>query len=153
MFHCAGTDSAESCPKSQPREQSDFTLYTLASRLQKQKARFHPCMVTCNSFGYFSSSAKWLSSCFKSLSFISLLCHLFPILYYQNTNLSLFLILLPTTKWLSFCTCLLNYVREPSPLLGRDTLACIHTSFRAQGVIMFTLNGDRYAKVWTSQVK
>jgi hypothetical protein len=33
------------------------TLYTLASRLQKQKASFNPYMVACNSIGYFNPSA------------------------------------------------------------------------------------------------
>jgi hypothetical protein len=36
-FHCAGTDSANSCPKAEPRGQRGLTLYTLASRFQKQK--------------------------------------------------------------------------------------------------------------------
>jgi hypothetical protein len=32
MFYCAGTDSMDSCPKAEPQEQRDLTLYTLASR-------------------------------------------------------------------------------------------------------------------------
>jgi hypothetical protein len=38
-------------------ENRGLTLYTLASRLQKQKARFNPFMVPCNSIGYFTPSA------------------------------------------------------------------------------------------------
>jgi hypothetical protein len=49
MLHCAGTASVDSSPKAEPQEQRDLTLYTLTSRLQKQKARFSPCMVTFNS--------------------------------------------------------------------------------------------------------
>jgi hypothetical protein len=48
MFISAGSGSADSHPKAEPREQRGLTLSTLASRLQKQKARFHPYMVTCN---------------------------------------------------------------------------------------------------------
>jgi hypothetical protein len=53
MFYCASTDSADSCPKVELQEQRGLTLYTLARRLQKQKARFIPYMVTCNSIEYF----------------------------------------------------------------------------------------------------
>jgi hypothetical protein len=44
----------DSCPKAEPREQRGLTLYTLASRLQKQKARSNPYMVIFNFIGYFS---------------------------------------------------------------------------------------------------
>jgi hypothetical protein len=54
MFCCAGTDSVDLCPKAQPWEQRDPTLYTLASKLQKQEARFNPYAVACNSIGYFT---------------------------------------------------------------------------------------------------
>jgi hypothetical protein len=37
MFYCAGTDSADSCPKAEPRE-----LGGLTSTLQKQKSKAHP---------------------------------------------------------------------------------------------------------------
>jgi hypothetical protein len=37
--------------KAEPQEQRGLTLYTLASRLQKQKARFNPYIVACNSIG------------------------------------------------------------------------------------------------------
>jgi hypothetical protein len=49
--------SADLQPKTEPQEQRGLPLYTLASRLQKQKARFHPYMVACNSIGYFTPSA------------------------------------------------------------------------------------------------
>jgi hypothetical protein len=53
MFCCASTDSVDSCPKAEPPEQRHLTLYTLASRLQKQKARSNPYMVIFNFIGYF----------------------------------------------------------------------------------------------------
>jgi hypothetical protein len=39
--YCAGTDPVDSWPKAKPREQRGLTLYTLASRLQKQKAKLN----------------------------------------------------------------------------------------------------------------
>jgi hypothetical protein len=71
-------------------EQRGIALYTLASRLQKEKARSKPYMVTCNSIGYFTlvlcdflpppsalptASAIWPFPHLDSLGFISLLCH------------------------------------------------------------------------------
>jgi hypothetical protein len=57
MFYCASTDAADSCPKAEPREQRGYiplyTLYTLACRLQKQKARPNLCIVIFNIIGYF----------------------------------------------------------------------------------------------------
>jgi hypothetical protein len=44
----------DSSPKDEPQEQWELTLYTLASRLQKQKAKFNPYMVACDSVGYFT---------------------------------------------------------------------------------------------------
>jgi hypothetical protein len=55
MFYCAGTDSADLCPKVEPQEQRGLTLYTLASRLQKQKAKLDPHMTACDFIGYFIS--------------------------------------------------------------------------------------------------
>jgi hypothetical protein len=55
MFYCAGPDSEDSYPKAEPREQGDLTLFTLASRLQKQKAKLTPHMAACDSIGYFIS--------------------------------------------------------------------------------------------------
>jgi hypothetical protein len=53
MFYCASTDSVDSCPKAEPWEQRGLTLYTLAGRLQKQKARSNPYMVIFNFIGCF----------------------------------------------------------------------------------------------------
>jgi hypothetical protein len=53
-FYCTSTDSVDLCPKAEPSEQRDLTLYTLVSRLKKQKARSNSYMVACNSIGYFS---------------------------------------------------------------------------------------------------
>jgi hypothetical protein len=39
-------------PKAEPQEKRGLTLYTLTSRLQKQKAKFNPYMAACNSLGY-----------------------------------------------------------------------------------------------------
>jgi hypothetical protein len=52
-FFTTSTDSVDSCQKTEPREQRSLTLYTLASRLQKQKARSNPYMVIFNFIGYF----------------------------------------------------------------------------------------------------
>jgi hypothetical protein len=54
MFYCASTDSVDSCPKAEPQEQRGLTRYTLASGLQKQKARSNPYMVIFNFIGYFT---------------------------------------------------------------------------------------------------
>jgi hypothetical protein len=53
--YCVGTDPVDSCPKAEPREQRGLTLYTLASRLQKQKAKLNPHMDACDLIGYFIS--------------------------------------------------------------------------------------------------
>jgi hypothetical protein len=55
-FYCASTDSVDSCPKAEPQEQRGLTLYTVASRLQKQEARYSLYMVVCSSIGYFAPS-------------------------------------------------------------------------------------------------
>jgi hypothetical protein len=54
-FYCAHRDPADSCPKAEPREQRDLTLCTLASRLQKQKAKLNPNMAACEFTGNFIS--------------------------------------------------------------------------------------------------
>jgi hypothetical protein len=54
--YCAGTDQADSCPNPEPWEQRGLTLYTLASRLQKQKAKLNPHMAACDFIGYFIST-------------------------------------------------------------------------------------------------
>jgi hypothetical protein len=38
-------------PKREPQEQRELTLYTLASRLQKQKAKLNPHMTACDFIG------------------------------------------------------------------------------------------------------
>jgi hypothetical protein len=54
MFYCASTDSVVLCPNAEPQEQRGLTLNTLASRLQKQKARSNPYLVIFNFIGYFT---------------------------------------------------------------------------------------------------
>jgi hypothetical protein len=83
MFYFPGKTQADLYPKAEPREQRGLTLYTLASRLQRQKARSNPYMVIFNSIDYFTlvlhnfppPSATWPSSCSDSSGFISLPCH------------------------------------------------------------------------------
>jgi hypothetical protein len=84
--HCADTDSADSCPKAEPWEQKGLPLYTLASRLQKQKSKAQPtydCMWLHWLFHF--PSSMWPSLCFNFLSFISLLCLPFTLPHYQKT--------------------------------------------------------------------
>jgi hypothetical protein len=77
-IYCAGTDPVDSCPKAEPGEQRRLTLYTLASRLQKQKAKLNPHMAACDFIGYFISPV--LCHLHASiLCFISLLCHPLPL--------------------------------------------------------------------------
>jgi hypothetical protein len=78
--YSASTDPADSCPKAEPWEQRGLTLYTLASRLQKKKAKLNSHMSACDFIGYFTS----LVLCFNSLSFISLFCNPLPSRH-QNT--------------------------------------------------------------------
>jgi hypothetical protein len=49
--YCASSDPADSCPKAKPQEQRGLTFYTLASRLQKQKAKLNPHIAAF--IGYF----------------------------------------------------------------------------------------------------
>jgi hypothetical protein len=84
-FYCAGTDSADSCPKAKPQEQRGLPLYTLASRLQEQKAKLNPHMAACDFIGYFIFTVLCDLHVSILLSFISLLYHLFP-LSRQNTQ-------------------------------------------------------------------
>jgi hypothetical protein len=73
----------DSCPKAEPWEQRGLTLYTLASRLQKQKARSNPYIVIFNFIGYFTlvlrdfplPGSAWPPSCSDFSGFSSLLCH------------------------------------------------------------------------------
>jgi hypothetical protein len=46
----------DSHPKAEPQEQRGFALYTFASRLQMEEARFNPYMVVFISIGYFTLS-------------------------------------------------------------------------------------------------
>jgi hypothetical protein len=65
------------------QEQRGLTLYTLASRLQKQKARSNPYMVVFNFIGYFTlvlcdfplPGTTWPSTRSDFSDFISLVCH------------------------------------------------------------------------------
>jgi hypothetical protein len=43
------------CPKAEPGEQRSLTLYTFASRLQKQKTKLKPLVGSCDFIGYFIS--------------------------------------------------------------------------------------------------
>jgi hypothetical protein len=77
-------------------------------------------------------SAMW-PSCFPFLSLISLLCHPFPLLHYQNTNLSLSFLVTPLpplySSWhlfwsrLSYCSSVLGKrpteTRKLLPVLKR----------------------------------
>jgi hypothetical protein len=98
MFYCASTNSMDSCPKAEPREQRGLTLYTLASRLQKQKARSNPYMVVFNFIGYFTlvlcgfllPGATWPSSCSDFSGFISLSCHPYLPATFSGLRLRLF---------------------------------------------------------------
>jgi hypothetical protein len=55
MLYFAGTDPVDLCPKDEHGEQRDLTLCTLASRLQKQKAKLNPHMAVCDFIGCFIS--------------------------------------------------------------------------------------------------
>jgi hypothetical protein len=54
-IYCASTDPADSCPKAASREQRCLTLCTLASRLQKLKAKLNPHMAAYDFIGCFIS--------------------------------------------------------------------------------------------------
>jgi hypothetical protein len=77
---CQHTDSS---PMAEIQEQRGLPLYSLASRLQKQKAKSNPYMIIFNFIGYFSlvlhdfplSGTMWPSSCSHFSGFISLLFH------------------------------------------------------------------------------
>jgi hypothetical protein len=51
-IYCASTDPVDSCPKADPWEQRGLTLYTIPSRLQKQKGKLNPHMATYDFIGY-----------------------------------------------------------------------------------------------------
>jgi hypothetical protein len=102
-FYCASTDSVDSCPKAELRGQRGFTLYALASRLQKEEARFNPFMIACNSIGDFTPPPPVLYDLLPVqilYIFISLLCHHHPLVHFQNTDLfASFLALFPATSF------------------------------------------------------
>jgi hypothetical protein len=85
--YCADTDRVDLCSKAEPQEQRGLTSYTIASRLQKQKAKLNPHMAARDFYWLLHfPSAMWPFSCFNSLSFISLLCHPLPLSCCQNTT-------------------------------------------------------------------
>jgi hypothetical protein len=97
-FYCASTDSTDSCPKAEPQEQQDLTLYTLASRLWKQKARSIPYIVLLNSIGYFTPVLH--DPLHVQIPQVLSLCNAIPtsLLLYQNSGPVCFLLaLLPAT--------------------------------------------------------
>jgi hypothetical protein len=53
-FYSASTDSGDLCPKTEPGEQSFLTLFTLESRLQKQKAKSNTYVAIFIFIGYFT---------------------------------------------------------------------------------------------------
>jgi hypothetical protein len=55
MLYFSSTDPVDLCPKAEPGEQRGLTLHTLASRLQKQKAKLNPHTAACDFIGYFIS--------------------------------------------------------------------------------------------------
>jgi hypothetical protein len=107
MFHCASTDSSDSCPKAEPQEQRGLTLYTFASRLQKQKARSNPYRL----YLILLATLPWCYVIFPSmvlhdLSHVQIfqvlsVCYAIPssLLLSHNSGLDCFLlILLPATE-------------------------------------------------------
>jgi hypothetical protein len=103
MFYYADTDSADSCPKGKPQERRGLTLYTFASRLEKQKARSNPYVVMYNSIGYFTLELRNFSPSpvlhdhlHVQISQILSLCYAIPtsLLLYQNSGLVCFLLIL-----------------------------------------------------------
>jgi hypothetical protein len=109
--YCVGTDSVNSCPKTGCWEKRGLILYTLTSRLQKQKARSNPYMVTCTPIGYFTlvlhNFLPLPPQCYVTFSAFGFLrfylCYVNPnsVLLYQNTSLSVSLLVLLTTTLFS----------------------------------------------------
>jgi hypothetical protein len=100
MFYCASTDSADSCPQAEPWEQRGLPLCTLASRLQKQKAKLKPHMAACDFIGYFIPPVlcDLHVSIFKVLSLCFTIPFPYPIIRTQPISFSV--VLLPAT-WLA----------------------------------------------------
>jgi hypothetical protein len=88
-FYCASTDPANLCPKTEPRKQRGFTLYTLESRLQKQKAKLNPYLAACDFIGYFIFPV--LCDLHVSILWVlSLLCHPLPRLISRTQSVFFF---------------------------------------------------------------
>jgi hypothetical protein len=103
----------------------DLLLYTLANRLQNQKAKLNLYMAACDSIGYFiDPSAMCPSSCFNSLSFICLLCHSFPLPHYQNT----------ACLFLFWSSSLLQYLspKPPCPFQAKPLYLFLYLQFWAK---------------------
>jgi hypothetical protein len=101
------------CPKAEPWEQRGLTLYTLAIRLQKEKARFNPYMVIFKFIGYFILVLLTFPSLvlcdlpYLQISQVLSLCCAIPtsLLLSQFSGLVCFLlILLPATLFLLWCS-------------------------------------------------
>jgi hypothetical protein len=74
-------------PKTEPPKQRGFTLYTFASRLQKQDARFNPYMLYASLLATSPSEICDRPHIHNLLNFISLLCcPLLPATKPQSTN-------------------------------------------------------------------
>jgi hypothetical protein len=100
MFYCASTDPADSCPKAEPWEQRVLTLYTLASRLQKQKAKLNPHMAACDFIGYFIPSV-FVTFMFQFFKFyLSAMPSLPPVTLSEHSLSVFFLDFLPATSML-----------------------------------------------------
>jgi hypothetical protein len=78
----------------EPQEQKGLMLYTLASTLEKQKARYNPCMVMYKFIGYFilvlhnfSSSQFYVTlSMFRFLRFYLSAMPSLPPCYFMRTQ-------------------------------------------------------------------
>jgi hypothetical protein len=111
---CPSTDSVDSCPKAEPREQRGLTLplqagYRGNKIIIEKKTRFNPYMGICNSIGYFTlvfkcpstPSAKWSSLRLDYWGFISAVPSLSPC-YFIRTQVCLLVILPATSGFHSF---------------------------------------------------
>jgi hypothetical protein len=80
-FYCAGTDPGDSSPE--PREQRGLTFP--CKQVTEAKSKAQPTYGCMWPHWLFHFPSAMLPSCFNSLSFISLLCHPFPLSHCQNT--------------------------------------------------------------------
>jgi hypothetical protein len=93
-IYCYSTGPADLCLKPERQEQRGLSLYTLASRLQKQKARSNPYMVIFNPVGYFYPNVMWiffpvLCDLHVQIPQVLSLCYAFLLLY-QDSGLVCF---------------------------------------------------------------